>query len=59
MRVSLQSVSFNSPRLLMWAGFWLIALYVIVCPHSAFVDPAAPEDAPLRESVEARCLVFY
>jgi len=29
------------------------------CPHSAFHDPSTPEDAPLRESIEARCLVFH
>ncbi|KAK3309461.1 uncharacterized protein B0T15DRAFT_515561 [Chaetomium strumarium] len=28
-------------------------------PHTAFVDPAAPEGAKPRESIEVRCLVFY
>ncbi|KAI1844138.1 hypothetical protein JX265_011032 [Neoarthrinium moseri] len=28
-------------------------------PHTAFVDPATPEDAPGRQSIEVRCLVFY
>ncbi|KAI1501612.1 hypothetical protein F5X99DRAFT_381850 [Biscogniauxia marginata] len=28
-------------------------------PHTAFVDPATPEDAPPRQSIEVRCLVFY
>ncbi len=28
-------------------------------PHSAFVDPTAPADAPPRESIELRTLVFY
>ena len=28
-------------------------------PHAAFLDPAAPADAPLRASVEARCLVLF
>ncbi|KAI0602588.1 hypothetical protein F4775DRAFT_145640 [Biscogniauxia sp. FL1348] len=28
-------------------------------PHTAFVDPATPVDAPPRQSVEVRCLVFY
>lgn len=28
-------------------------------PHSAFVDPQTPEDAPARQSIEVRCLVFY
>lgn len=28
-------------------------------PHSAFDDPASPADAPPRESIEARALVFY
>ncbi len=27
--------------------------------HSAFKDPAAPEDAPPRESIESRTLVFF
>ncbi|KAF7368924.1 hypothetical protein MVEN_00218600 [Mycena venus] len=28
-------------------------------PHTAFNDPATPKDAPLRESIELRALVFY
>lgn len=28
-------------------------------PHSAFEDPATPADAPLRESIEARALLFF
>lgn len=28
-------------------------------PHSAFDDPASPPDAPERESIEVRALVFY
>ncbi|KAJ7176462.1 hypothetical protein C8R46DRAFT_943385 [Mycena filopes] len=28
-------------------------------PHTAFSDPATPEGAPLRESIELRALVFY
>jgi hypothetical protein len=28
-------------------------------PHTAFVDPTTPEDAPPRESIELRTLVFY
>ncbi|HKK22305.1 MAG TPA: CmcJ/NvfI family oxidoreductase [Pseudohaliea sp.] len=28
-------------------------------PHSSFADPAAPADAPARESLETRCLVFF
>jgi hypothetical protein len=28
-------------------------------PHTAFVDPSTPADAPLRESIELRVLVFY
>lgn len=27
-------------------------------PHTAFVDPATPKDAPGRQSIEVRCLVF-
>ncbi|KAH7048239.1 methyltransferase [Macrophomina phaseolina] len=30
-----------------------------LCAHCAFEDPSTPPNAPLRESVEARCLVFY
>lgn len=28
-------------------------------PHTAFVDPNTPQDAPGRQSIEVRCLVFY
>nr|GAT53111.1 predicted protein [Mycena chlorophos] len=28
-------------------------------PHTAFCDPRTPVDAPLRESIELRALVFY
>lgn len=28
-------------------------------PHTAFEDPTTPKDAPLRESIELRLLVFY
>lgn len=28
-------------------------------PHTAFVDPDTPKDAPGRQSIEVRCLVFY
>lgn len=28
-------------------------------PHTAFTDPATPKDAPGRQSIEVRCLVFY
>lgn len=28
-------------------------------PHSAFIDPTAPPDAPPRESIEVRTLVFH
>jgi len=28
-------------------------------PHTAFVDPATPANAPGRQSIEVRCLVFY
>ncbi len=28
-------------------------------PHTAFIDPNTPEDAPGRQSIEVRCLVFY
>ena len=31
----------------------------ILSPHTGFQDPNSPEDAPLRESIEARALVFY
>ncbi|BAE56599.1 unnamed protein product [Aspergillus oryzae RIB40] len=30
-----------------------------MCAHCAFQHPNTPVDAPLRESVEVRCLVFY
>lgn len=28
-------------------------------PHTAFIDPNSPADAPGRQSIEVRCLVFY
>ncbi|KAF1924384.1 uncharacterized protein M421DRAFT_424834 [Didymella exigua CBS 183.55] len=28
-------------------------------PHTAFDDPQTPKDAPGRQSIEVRCLVFY
>jgi hypothetical protein len=28
-------------------------------PHTAFEDPTTPVDAPFRESIELRSLVFY
>lgn len=28
-------------------------------PHTAFIDPATPKDAPGRQSIEVRCLIFY
>jgi hypothetical protein len=28
-------------------------------PHGSFIDPTAPQDAPLRESIELRAMVFY
>ncbi|THH19322.1 hypothetical protein EUX98_g8798 [Antrodiella citrinella] len=31
----------------------------LLTPHTAFQDPSTPPDAPLRESVELRLLVFY
>jgi len=31
----------------------------ILTPHTAFQDPSTPPDAPLRESIELRLLVFY
>ncbi|KAL4248818.1 asaB hydroxylase/desaturase family protein [Abortiporus biennis] len=29
-----------------------------LCPHSAFLDESSPKDAPRRESIEVRALVF-
>jgi len=31
----------------------------VLTPHTAFEDPTTPSDAPLRESIELRALVFY
>ncbi|KAF9524913.1 hypothetical protein CPB83DRAFT_860452 [Crepidotus variabilis] len=31
----------------------------IFTPHTGFTDPTTPHDAPLRESIELRALVFY
>jgi len=30
-----------------------------LCLHSAFVDPTSPADAPARESIEFRTVVFF
>jgi hypothetical protein len=33
---------------------------VALCtPHTSFEDPTTPKDAPTRESIELRALVFY
>ncbi|KZS90876.1 hypothetical protein SISNIDRAFT_475202 [Sistotremastrum niveocremeum HHB9708] len=31
----------------------------VLTPHTAFIDPTTPKDAPLRSSIELRALVFY
>ena len=31
----------------------------LLTPHTAFEDPTTPADAPLRQSIELRALVFY
>ena len=31
----------------------------VLTPHTAFIDPSTPPDAPLRQSIELRALVFY
>ncbi|RXW11466.1 hypothetical protein EST38_g14389 [Candolleomyces aberdarensis] len=31
----------------------------VFTPHTGFVDPSTPSDAPHRESIEVRALVFY
>ncbi|KAI5117231.1 hypothetical protein M0805_009268, partial [Coniferiporia weirii] len=31
----------------------------VLTPHTAFEDPTTPPNAPLRESIELRALVFY
>ncbi|KAF9523595.1 hypothetical protein CPB83DRAFT_862589 [Crepidotus variabilis] len=31
----------------------------VFTPHTAFKDPSTPRDAPLRQSIELRTLVFY
>lgn len=31
----------------------------ILTSHTGFEDPKTPKDAPLRESIELRALVFY
>jgi hypothetical protein len=37
-------------------GIKNVAMYT---PHTAFLDPQTPADAPGRQSIEVRCLVFY
>ncbi|KAI9004991.1 hypothetical protein DFJ74DRAFT_612543, partial [Hyaloraphidium curvatum] len=36
-----------------------VLMYPKFAPHGAFRDPQAPEDAPPRESLEVRVLVFF
>jgi hypothetical protein len=31
----------------------------ILAPHTGFEDPQTPSNAPLRQSIELRALVFY
>ena len=31
----------------------------VFTPHIGFEDPTTPKDAPFRESIELRALVFY
>ncbi|RXW11367.1 hypothetical protein EST38_g14487, partial [Candolleomyces aberdarensis] len=31
----------------------------VFTPHTGFIDPSTPLDAPHRESIEVRALVFY
>ncbi|KAF9524914.1 hypothetical protein CPB83DRAFT_819389 [Crepidotus variabilis] len=31
----------------------------VFTPHTGFKDPSTPDDAPLRESIELRAIVFY
>ena len=31
----------------------------VFTPHTGFEDPTTPKDAPFRESIELRALVFY
>jgi hypothetical protein len=33
--------------------------FAVRTPHTAFADPNTPKDAPGRQSIEVRCLVFY
>jgi hypothetical protein len=33
--------------------------FAVRTPHTAFADPQTPGDAPGRQSIEVRCLVFY
>ncbi|KAJ4370366.1 hypothetical protein N0V83_004884 [Neocucurbitaria cava] len=33
--------------------------FAVRTPHTAFRDPQTPADAPGRQSIEVRCLVFY
>jgi len=33
--------------------------FALRTPHTAFIDPLTPADAPGRQSIEVRCLIFY
>lgn len=37
----------------------MIGVNISVCAHSAFFDTATPENAPKRESIEVRAMVFH
>ena len=60
-RVQVVSVELGVERWLMrpWDSFDTDGSVASMTPHSAFVDPATPKDAPRRESIELRAIVLY
>lgn len=49
----------NRNEFLVFRGFDSDPARQEAAPHTAFIDPSCPDDAPPRESVEIRSIVFY
>ena len=43
----------------LFVGYHSERNHATFCPHSAFLDPSTPADAPERESVEIRAYAFW
>jgi hypothetical protein len=49
----------NRDEFLVFRGFDSDPARKEAAPHTAFIDPSCPDDAPPRESVEIRSIAFY